>query len=57
MTQADLAAIDALLEAFAAKAGPQLQADLKAIQEELRQGAVLEEFGIKIQGRRLPPRR
>lgn len=57
MTPADLAAIDALLEAFAAKASPELQADLKALQEELRQGAVLEPFGIKILGHTLPPRR
>ncbi|MBI4590231.1 MAG: SBBP repeat-containing protein, partial [Candidatus Rokubacteria bacterium] len=57
MTAADLVAIEALLQAFAAKASPELQADLKALQEELRHGTVLEQFGIRIQGRRLPPRR
>ena len=57
MTHADLAAIKALLQAFAAKASPQLQADLKAMQEELQQGAVLEQLGIRIQARRLTPRR
>jgi len=57
MTSADLAAIDVLLEAFAAKASPALQADLRAIQEEFRQRAVLKEFGITIRGPRLPPRR
>ena len=57
MTHTDLAAIKALLQAFAAKASPQLQADLKAMQEELQQGAVLEQLGIRIQARRLTPRR
>ncbi|MBI4589188.1 MAG: choice-of-anchor D domain-containing protein [Candidatus Rokubacteria bacterium] len=49
MTAADLAAMDALLEAFRAKASPQLQADLKGVQGELRQGTVLKEFGIGLQ--------
>lgn len=51
MTYADLARVEALLEAFAARASPELQADLQAIQKELQQGAVLGEFGLT------PPKR
>jgi hypothetical protein len=48
MTSADVADVEVLLEAFAAKASPKLQADLRAIQEELQQGTLLEQFGIRI---------
>lgn len=48
VTATDLVDIEALLEAFAAKASPELQADLRAIQEELQQGALLEQLGIRI---------
>jgi hypothetical protein len=48
ITPADLADIEGLLEAIAVKAGPRLRANLRAIQEGLRQGATLEQIGISI---------
>jgi len=43
---ADVVVIDGLAQAFADKAGAELRADLRAFRTELRQGAVLREFGI-----------
>ena len=55
LTAADLAAIDALLEAFATNATAGLRADIKALRQELRQGRVLKDFGISIDGRNPTP--
>jgi cysteine-rich repeat protein len=48
LTAADLAAIESLLEAFAASAEPGLRADIEAVLRELREGSVLKDFGISI---------
>jgi hypothetical protein len=53
MTAAQLDAFEGLLKGFAEKSSPRLRADLRALQVELRQGAVLAEFGIRTQ--RPPP--
>ena len=50
-------AIEALLFAFAEKASRRLQTDLSAIRTDLREEAVLEEFGVKVRGRRFTPQR
>ena len=51
LTRTDLAAIDSLLEAFAATASAGLQADLRAMQYDLRQPRALRQLGIDIQDR------
>jgi len=48
ITRATLLDITALLEALAAKAGPALQADLRAVQKDLWQEGVLTRYGITI---------
>lgn len=49
VTTADLAEVGALLEAFAEKARPELQADIRAIQEELRQRMLREQFRVRVE--------
>ena len=48
LTSADLADIDGLLAAFAARASAGLQADLRAAQQDLRQPTVLRTLGIAV---------
>lgn len=55
ITQTDLADINALLKSFASKASPELRADLRTIQKELWQGAVLDEIGVRIRRLRRTP--
>ena len=55
LTAADLASVDSLLGAFATKARPGLRADITAVRQELREGAVLKNLGITI-GERNPTR-
>ena len=48
LTHSELAEIEVLLDAFAVHASPNLQTDLRAIQERLWQEGMLQQFGIRI---------
>jgi YVTN family beta-propeller protein len=56
MSATDLAAIEAVLEATAAKASPTLSTALRSVQAELQQGTVFEGLGIQMRGLKHLPR-